>query len=158
RQQAAVDLKLAAASKAPEAAEARVEEQDPVQAALQEGVEQLLQQFESILEKDLGVDAELREAMQQQFGHALSEAAASPAATEPPDRAAWMEAVQALHKSGSMDEDSANALVRQLDGLLQPLERRESRLAIEFGRRMQSDGADEALAWFREQRAAAQDS
>ena len=36
----------------------------------------------------------------------------------------------------------------------QPLQRRESQLAIEFSRRLQTDGEEKALAWFRKEAAA----
>ena len=50
----------------------------------------------------------------------------------------------------SCTSDDANAMVRRLTEALEPLQRRESMLAIEFSRRMQAEGEEAALAWFRE--------
>jgi hypothetical protein len=122
-------------------------------------MEALQAQFETVLQEDAGVDAETRQFLERQFRAAISEAAQAPgdAGAEVPDRAAWMDAIQALQASGAVAEDEVNDLVRQINSALQPLERRESRIAIEFSRRLQTGSRDEALAWFRDEMAAASD-
>lgn len=125
----------------------------------QAGFEQLLQQFDALLREDAGLDQPSRESLLRQYGEALEEADAdADVLASLPGRGAWMDAVQALQESGAVAEDEANELVRRLDHALQPLQRRESQLAIEFTRRMQADGEAEALAWFRDQAAKAADA
>src|SRR5690606_24208748 len=67
------------------------------------------------------------------------------------DRGVWAEVVKSMQGSGAINERDASDLMRQLDAAIAPLQARESRLAIEFSRRLQSDGEEAALAWFREQ-------
>ena len=127
---------------------------DPEANDFERGVEQLLQQFESVLREDPGIDAETRDLIRAQFGQALADAATTPdMLAAVPDRESWMDAVRGLRESGAVDETEANDLVRQLDQALQPLQRRESQLAIEFSRRLQAEGQEKALAWFRQQTA-----
>src|SRR5690606_5429971 len=68
-----------------------------------------------------------------------------------PDRASWSYTVQALQDSGAIGGEEANELARTFDASLQPLERRESRVALEFARLLATEGEEKALAWFRTQ-------
>ena len=76
---------------------------------------------------------------------------AATVAAQVPDRASWSETVQALQENGAIGGDEANELIRTFESSLQPLERRESRVALEFARRLTTDGEEKALAWFRSQ-------
>ncbi|NZA26793.1 hypothetical protein H0E84_10395 [Luteimonas sp. SJ-92] len=115
------------------------------------GMEQLQQEFETILRQESGLDPESCEELGQMFQQALEDAAASPDPGAMPDRASWMQAVEALQRSGDVDGDEVNDLIRRLNEALEPLERRESRLAIEFSRKMAAEGEAAALAWLRQQ-------
>ena len=53
-----------------------------------------------------------------------------------------------------LSEDERNALVRQLDAAIDPLQQPDAQVAMEFARRVQRDGETKALEWLREQRAA----
>ncbi|MCD9032386.1 hypothetical protein LDO32_11685 [Luteimonas sp. Y-2-2-4F] len=121
-------------------------------ADLDAGVEALLGQFAAALDEDASLDAETKEFLKHQFGAALEDTTPAASALEQlGNRTLWVDAVQALQDSGALAEREANDLVRQLEGALAPLQRRESRLALEFSRRMQSEGEEQALSWFREQ-------
>jgi len=116
---------------------------------------ELMQQFDAALQdlqNDPSLDRDTREQLRQQFAQALSDVGTGenvPAGI--PDRAVWMDAVQALQASGAVKESEANDLIRQINHALEPLQRRESQLAIEFSRRLQTEGQDKALAWFRKE-------
>lgn len=119
----------------------------------------LQQQFQDVLQEDLGLDRETLELLKVQFGHALEEVQAQQDAHPGiPDRAQWMDAMQALQASGQVSESEVNDLIRQINQALQPLQRRESQLAIEFSRRIGTDGQEKALEWFRQESARAQSS
>lgn len=117
----------------------------------------LLGQFDALLAGNPAVDRETRDQLHGEFARALEDAAATAATATAslPDRASWSETVQALHANGAIGDDEVNALIRTFDTSLQPLERRESRVALEFARRLATDGEEQALAWFRAQSAAA---
>ncbi|WP_407353220.1 hypothetical protein [Luteimonas sp. R10] len=121
---------------------------------LQAGMEQLLQDFEAALREEHALGQGERDDLLARFGEALNDAAQKPATSDGSlDRSVWLEAVEALQSSGAMADGDANDLIRQIDRAMEPLERRESQIAIEFSRRMQADGQEKALAWFREQQA-----
>jgi hypothetical protein len=119
----------------------------------------LQQQFQDVLQEDMGIDRETLELLKAQFGNALREVEAQQSpGTEfaIPDRAQWMDAMEALQASGQVSEAEVNDLIRQVNQALQPLQRRESQLAIEFSRRIATDGQEKALEWFRRESAAGQ--
>jgi hypothetical protein len=116
-------------------------------------VTQLAGEFEQILGEDSGLDARFREELQAQFVAALRDAGAKQNELQVPDRAEWRDTVQALQDSGAVESDDANELLRRFEGAMQTFERRDSRIALEFARRLQSEGEEQALAWYRAQNA-----
>lgn len=128
----------------------------PAAASDQDGPgKRLLQELEAVLRDEPGLDSDLRQVLQAQFSEALEMAARDPQASATvPARGDWLDAIDALKQSGLLAEGEVNDLVRQIDGALAPLERRESKLAVEFSRRIQEQGHESALAWFRQARAA----
>ena len=131
----------------------------PVEMVLiEESKQQLLREFMSVLQEDPAIDRETRELLQQHFSQALNDAeSASEPATEIPDSAMWMDAVRMLQAEGAVAENEADELIRQLSQAIQPLQQRESRLAIEFSRRIQDEGHEKALAWFRREASSTSD-
>lgn len=119
------------------------------------GMDELMRQFDAALQEmqsDPALDPATREMLHQQFAQALSDmGTVEGAVADIPDRAMWMDAVQALQASGEVSEGEVNDLIRQINQALQPLQRRESQLAIEFSRRLQTEGQEKALAWFRKE-------
>lgn len=120
-----------------------------------DGMDELRQQFDAALQdlqNDPALDPAMRETLRQQFAQAMKDVASGESTLAAlPDRAMWMDAVQALQASGAVGESEVNELIRQVNQALQPLQRRESQLAIEFSRRIQTEGQEKALAWFREE-------
>lgn len=118
---------------------------------------QLLGEFDAVLAGNPALDREAREGLHAEFARALEDAAATAAdaVAELPDRASWADTVHALQHNGAIGDDEANDLIRTFDASLQPLERRESRTALEFARRLATEGEEKALAWFRAQAAGA---
>jgi hypothetical protein len=114
---------------------------------------QLLGEFDAVLADNPAIDREMRDQLHAEFSRALEDAAATAAtaAAEIPDRASWSETVHALQENGAIGGDEANELIRTFETSLQPLERRESRVALEFARRLATEGEEKALAWFRSQ-------
>lgn len=114
---------------------------------------QLLGEFDAVLAANPSIDREMREQLQTDFSRALEDAAATAASATAsvPDRASWSDTVHALHDNGAIGDEEANELIRTFDTSLQPLERRESRVALEFARLLATEGEEKALAWFRTQ-------
>lgn len=114
---------------------------------------QLLGEFDAVLAANPSIDREMREQLQGDFSRALQDAAATAASATAsiPDRASWSDTVQALQDNGAIGGEEANELIRTFDTSLQPLERRESRVALEFARLLATEGEEKALAWFRTQ-------
>ncbi|MGY1458068.1 hypothetical protein ACW5F0_05385 [Luteimonas sp. A534] len=114
---------------------------------------QLMGEFDAVLAANPSIDREMREQLQGDFSRALEDAAATAASATAsiPDRASWSDTVQALQDNGAIGGEEANELIRTFDASLQPLERRESRVALEFARLLATEGEEKALAWFRTQ-------
>lgn len=109
---------------------------------------------------DSTLDREQRDALVAEFERAARDAAADPAAGSgsPPTRADWLDTVEVLRKSGAIDEEHGNALVRELDEALQPIKQKNVQLAVEFSQRLQQDGLESALQWFKQQSTASSDN
>ena len=116
-------------------------------------IAQLMGEFEAMLAANPAIDREARERIQADFSRALEEAkdTAAAATVELPDRASWSDTVHALQDNGAIGDEEANELIRTFDASLRPLERRESRAALEFARILATEGEEKALAWFRAQ-------
>lgn len=122
--------------------------------ALQDGVDQIAREFEVTLSQDASLDADQRAAIAEQFGAALQQQLdAGPGLPTLPDRREWTDTVDGLKRSGALSESDAAELIRQLDEAFTQFERHETKLAIEFSRRLATDGEASAMAWLREQQA-----
>jgi hypothetical protein len=104
---------------------------------------------------EFGLDREEQEFLGRHFDQVVHDAAAHPGASEPLTRSDWLQAVDVLKRAGAVDEVEGNELVRKLDEAMQPLQKRNVRLALEFSRRYEQD-RDQALEWYRGQVAAAE--
>ena len=116
-------------------------------------IAQLSREFDRILGEDVGVDPALREQLQEHFVTALRDAARKPAAFQVPARGEVEGTVRELQDTGALEDSDAGDLLRRFDGALQAFERRDSRVAIEFARRLKTDGEEVALEWYRAQTA-----
>lgn len=111
------------------------------------------QQFRSMLHGDAALSAEQREQMEQFLQQSLRETANSSESLPEAvfDPATWRETVDALRRGGNIADDEADHLIRSINDALAPLQRRESKLAIEFSRRMAAEGEQKAVEWLRQQ-------
>ncbi|HST44669.1 MAG TPA: hypothetical protein VLK29_05525 [Luteimonas sp.] len=100
---------------------------------------------------DIEMDDASREQFGAQFEQAMLDAAANPKADSGLERSDWLQAVDMLRQMGVVDADESNALVRQLDEAMRPLQKRNVQIALEFSRRCAEDGEEKALEWFRAQ-------
>lgn len=115
------------------------------------GAQSLIDQFEASLREETALAAEDREYLEQQFRDAIAEAKESKGTVEVMPRSEWMELVEALQHSEALDQDEANALIRQLDEVMQPIKRPLVSKAMEFGRLCQEQGETAALEWYKQQ-------
>lgn len=127
--------------------------QDSVQAHVQSGMEAIQRQFQALLESDQDIGPEQRDHMARFFEQALGEAATvgTDAGDDVFNPAVWAGTVDQLRRNGEVAADEADHLIRRLNEALAPLEKRESRLALEFSQRMARDGEAQAIAWLRQQ-------
>ena len=109
----------------------------------------LIDDFEASLQDDADLDQQGREFLSQQFTSAVKDAAVNVKAGSGPQRSDWLETIEALRGMGVVDEDESNTLIRQLDQALQPLQRRNVQVAIEFSRRCKEQDEQSALEWLR---------
>jgi hypothetical protein len=115
----------------------------------------LLGMFEDALREESDMDRDGVEFLLGHFREAVEQASLAPTLDQPkPDRAEWIRTLDALIGQNVLSEDERNALVRQLDAAIDPLQQPDAQVAMEFARRVQRDGETKALEWLREQRAA----
>lgn len=112
----------------------------------------LMAAFDESLQHDPGLDHEGRDYLRETFQGVLEEVqGGEEAKNKILDRSEWLEMVENLQKVEALDEDETSALIRQLDQMMQPMKRPAVSLALEFNRRCQEDGEEEALQWYRQQ-------
>lgn len=128
----------------------------------QKASEELLQEVRELLRAEVELDDDQREAFGAHFAQALQAVVQQQAqAGESPDKldkGAWKDALSGMEAEGDVSPTEAADLSRRVEGALLPLERRPTQIALEFSRRMQAEGSEQALAWLREQRAGSDDS
>lgn len=119
----------------------------------------LVEELAATLEEGgvLGADdrAALREqvelALRQQVEAVAAGQAVPAASAAASGRSEWLDTIEGLRENDVLTEEDANALIRQLDTILSPSQNKDVDLALEFGRRFQRDGQEQALAWFKAQ-------
>ena len=116
------------------------------------GAQAVLEQFQGLLQQDTSLAGDDRDELGRAFEQALQDVASSQdqASSDVFDRSTWHDTVELLRQGGFVEQDEADHLIRTLNEALAPLQRRESQLAMEFSRRVESDGQEKALEWFRE--------
>lgn len=122
---------------------------------LQKGLAEVRQMFDAVLQRNADLGSDQREQMRRFFDQALEDAAASPgpAPEDVFDTATWKDMAGVLRQNGGIAEDDEDSVIRTLNDALAPLEKRETRLTIEFNRRMEVDGQQAAIEWLRGQSA-----
>lgn len=114
------------------------------------GQQGLLDQFKDMLQQEGSLGYDDRDELARVFEQALQDSSSAPSGLDAFDTATWRDTVDMLLQSGLVEQDEADHLVRSLNDALAPLQRRESRLAMEFSQRVEAEGQEKALEWFRE--------
>lgn len=136
-----------------ESANAKSGIEDTIAIDIEETKQEVLREFRDLLQesKALG-DADDMEMLETHFAAALSDVSSA-------DLSRKIESGELKSALGSLgvllgdtEIESAN-LGRQIDSAVSSLEQRDTGLALEFSRRLQVEGRDEALAWLHEQQA-----
>lgn len=135
--------RVVTAGREPEQVERQGAPADPIGLDLDD----LASQFDALLRADSSIDNDTRQSLSEHFRSALDEARVDGGA----DLAEWKGT--ALDYADVDNETESAELTRRLDEALKPLQARETQIALEFSRRLQSDGQEEALAWLRQQQA-----
>ena len=115
---------------------------------------ELLGQIDDLLRNQPSIGQEDREAFNEHFGAALRKAVDAGDAAGSGGGASLQDSVEQLKRYAAEVDDGSNELVRRLNDALAPLERRETKIALEFSRRLQADGQESAMSWLREQQQA----
>lgn len=118
---------------------------------IKKGQADLQQQFETFLGGEQGMDPAERQEMARLFQQSMTEAASDKSAAFL-DRNAWRNTVESLQQASGMSDDEATQLIRSLNNALDIFESQDSQMVLEFTRRIETDGQDAALAWYRNQK------
>lgn len=110
----------------------------------------ILAEFESALRDEPGIGQEGLDFLMPFLRDAVEQASLQPARAEV-EPAAWMSAFDAL-VGDALEEGERNALVRQLNEAVEPFSDDKTKVALEFAKRVQSEGQASALAWLEEQK------
>ncbi len=102
------------------------------------------------------MDADSIELALSSFREAIETAELSPPLAAV-DRDGWLRTMEALARNGLLNEQDHNALLRQFDEAMAPLQGKNVEVMLEFARRLQRDGQDNALLWLSEQSASSQE-
>ena len=126
---------------------------DPEKAA-----SELMSLFDEALRGDLQVSQGERDAFSEHFAAALRGVVNAGSFETNDTELTLQESLDQLKQLAADADDGDGALVRQLTSAIAPLELRRTKIAIEFSRRLQTDGQESALAWYRAQQQEAEQS
>lgn len=110
--------------------------------------EAVLADFETALRNEPGIGEEGLEFLMPFLRDAVEQASLQPLRADI-DPGAWMSAFDGI-VGESLPEDERNALVRRLNEAVEPLADQKTQVALEFARRIQSEGEAAAIAWLEE--------
>ena len=113
-------------------------------------LEQKLAEFEAMLQAQPGMTEEGLELVLQGCRDALDNVSLQPELGVP-QRNEWIASIDALIQQGALDQASGDALVRQIDAAVAPLESPDVQRALELAERIQRDGQAQAREWLETQ-------
>lgn len=90
------------------------------------------------------------ESIMQECRAAIERASLEPSLSLP-ERGEWVSLIDDLIQSGGLEQDSGDALVRQFDEALQPLQDQQVQRALELAQRIERDGETKAREWLASQ-------
>lgn len=124
----------------------------------QDMARQVLSDLDGALRQDPAVDEKDREALIDLFSTSLREVVDSGAYAKAPTESEWQANIEVLKQYDLESVSDNGSLARQMAGAVAKLEQQQTKVAIEFSRRMQADGQESALAWLKEQRESSADA
>ena len=116
----------------------------------QELARELLSQVDRLLRDEPALDEQDRTEFTEAFSSSLKQVIASDTYAEPLTEAEFQHTINALkRRADEVGDDSS--LARHLAGAIGALEQKQTKLVLEFNRRLNADGQESALAWLRAQ-------
>ena len=125
-----------------------VERQQSAPAALAPERQQLLDMFEASLLEQGGLDREERDYLLEQYKAVVSAAPLAPAFTPGELSSDLADTFSLLRDNGLLADDDIAVLERQLGEIDGKLRSADVGAALEFARRCETDGREEALRWW----------
>ena len=107
--------------------------------------------------RDRGLPEDEVESLVHAYTQAVESVELTPVLRQP-ERNQWVEMVDLMAQAGMLQADDAPALIRMFDEVFQGLESRELATLMEFSRRCQDDGQEQAVAWLESRREADEQS
>lgn len=117
---------------------------------------EFIEAFEAGLLEDPGMDREDVEHVMQFFRQAVMDAPLGSGLT-PASPEDFAESLNAMVAGGLLDETTRIDAERQIRDAFAPLQTEEVQIALEYARRLQSEGEERALEWFMARRKDVQD-
>src|SRR5690606_11034529 len=110
--------------------------------------EAMLAEFESALRSEPGIGQDGLDFLMPFLRDAVEQASLQPFRAEI-DPAAWKAAFDGI-VGDALDDGEGSAMVRRLNEAVEPLGDEKTQVALEFARRVQTDGQAAAIAWLEE--------
>lgn len=130
--------------------EASTEVEDPnAEFAVEQ--QRLLEEFEAALSQQSSLDREDRDFIFEQYKAAIENASLESEFTSGLDRQTWIETVELLSRDQSAGQADVDALIRQFDEVMKPLQSAQMQVALEYLQRLQQHGEADAMSWLQEQ-------
>lgn len=119
---------------------------------------QVLARLEATVRANPDLDDDGRAWLMRHYRDAVESADIDPTRIARPDRKQWLEMLETLQADGQASEEDVADLVRRFDAAMGPLESPQLEIAVEFARRCETDGEEQAIEWLEARRAAAEES
>lgn len=112
--------------------------------------EQVVAEIEALLRDQPNMSEDGLEHLMRECREAVDRASLEPSLNLP-ERGEWVATVDALIQSGALEQDSGDALVRQFDEAMAPMQDPKVQRAFELAQRIERDGEAKAREWLANQ-------
>ncbi len=119
----------------------------------QDAARDILNEFEDVLRAERSLSDEDREAFTETLTIAFRDVVASGSYAEIPSDAEWQDMLDEIKRQAADIDGGQAGVAHLIANACAPLEQRQTKVTVEFSRRLQADGQESALAWLREQSA-----
>lgn len=117
--------------------------------------EQVASEIENLLRDQPNMTDEGLEQIMRDCREAIEQVSLEPSLNLP-ERGEWVATVDALIQSGALEQNSGDALIRQFDTAMEPMQDPKVQRAMELAKRIERDGEDKAREWLATQEKADQ--